>query len=60
MITITIDTSNSAFDHTGDDPQTDNYSREVLRILQGADFYSGGPLKDINGNTVGNVVVSNE
>lgn len=57
MITITIDTDNAAFGD-GEDPQVDTLSREVLRILNNADFYDGCTLYDINGNSVGKVVVN--
>ncbi len=57
MITITIDTDNDAFGN-GEDPQTDTLTREVLRILNSADFYEGGSLYDINGNSVGEIIIT--
>jgi hypothetical protein len=57
-ITITINTDNSAF--RSDDGQVDTLSREVLRMLETADFYDGSTLMDIHGNTVGKVEVSDD
>jgi hypothetical protein len=49
MITITIDTESAAFE--------DNPEAEVKRILETVYLRDGWKLRDINGNTVGQVTI---
>ena len=51
MFRLIVDTSNAAFEGAARGQELGKLLREVATDLEAG--YSGGPLRDLNGNTVG-------